>query len=131
MLRDMLRRADMIEIFEYDGDAPRSWVRLEDPREWEGLDDDVRFARSFWGFSSAPAGAVVVQMIRDRQRYGVVEVRGDGCLHVRKAARWYKMPIEGAFEERVRSLLERKGAPLPPRDAKPPSSVPPENRFRY
>lgn len=121
-LRQMLRDADEIEIFRLVDDTPTRWIRLSDPELWRPLPEMIEFKARYWEFSRPPTDSIVFQVIRAKERYGAWEVRGDGHLHIRKAARWYRMPIAGGFEERVRSLLAERGSDLerartPPRAA--------------
>lgn len=132
-VRRMLADADTLEIFRYQADAPSRWVRFP-ANQGADLSGLVRFKEAYWRFSEPPTDSVVVQMIRDKVRYGVIEVRDDGCLHVRKAARWYKMPIEPGFEERVREMLAAKGEDLKPGEVQTrpvDKATPAKDRFRY
>lgn len=112
-LGDMLRKADSIEIFRLvDGKAVR-WIRLQEPNRWEDLPSKIAFKETFWKFSREPADAIVIQVFSHGERFGAWEVRGDDHLHIRKAARWYRMPAAPEFEAKVRQLLNEFGQDLP------------------
>lgn len=129
-LQQMLARADTIEIFRYVADRPERWVRLIDPKDFADLPERVHYQARFWQFSTPPVDSVVVQMIAQRERFGVIEVRNDGAIHLRKAARWYRMPVAPEFEMKVRAILAEKGRDLPGEPTKP-DSTPAAERFRY
>jgi hypothetical protein len=125
-LHAMLQAAQFVEIFQFSNGVPTRWVRFDDPRAWNDLSERIRYRGTFWGFSDEPRDAIVIQTIKDGTRYGAFEARGDGCLHIRKGARWYRMPVEPGFEVEARRLLEARGQDLPPgqmRDSVPKSSI--------
>lgn len=122
-LQQMLRSADTIEIFRWKDDAPRRWVRLTDPSLWADLADRLRFRATFWQFSTAPTDALVIQVFQQDRRFGAWEVRADGCVHLRKAVRWYRLPVEPGFAERLQQLLDERGADLPAADPEPSPST--------
>lgn len=112
-LRGYLERADKVEIFRWhDGRADR-WVPLSDPSQWQGLSDKIHYKQQYWLFSDEPQTAVVFQAFENGNRTAVFEVRGDGSLHLRKAARWYRMPVEPGFEEVVVQILHDQGKDIP------------------
>lgn len=113
-LKRFLRDAERVEIFRMVGDKPVRWANLTEPADWSELPDLVRYRAIYWEFSEEPTETVVIQTFQNQERRGAWEVRGDGCLHIRKSARWYKMPAEADFEKRVRELLADKGSDLPP-----------------
>lgn len=112
-VRQMLDDAELVEIFRFKDGKPTRWVRFDDPKQWSDLGPLLEFRATFWRFSDEPKDAIVIQTIKDRIRYGAWEVRGDGHLHLRKAARWYRMPVDPQFEIRVRQLLDEHGQDLP------------------
>jgi hypothetical protein len=114
-LRGLLDRAEAVEIFRFKDDVPVRWVRFEDPERWQGLSDAIRFQETFWRFSRPPEDSVVLQVFIGQARH-VWEVRGDGAIHLRKAVRWYKMPVEPEFEEKLRQLLAEFGEDLDPEE---------------
>ncbi|MFO0945904.1 MAG: hypothetical protein U1D30_08160 [Planctomycetota bacterium] len=112
-LQKLLRNADRVEIFRMVEGKPIRWVELTNPTDWSDLPERIHYQASYWEFSGEPRETVVVQTFQKKERKGAWEVRGDGCLHIRKSARWYKMPVEGEFEKRVLELLAKRGSDLP------------------
>jgi hypothetical protein len=112
-LNGMLADAEFVEVYRLVDNKPVRWIRMSRPEEWKGLIGSIRFKGRYWQFSTPPTDSIVTQAIVGKERLGAWEVRNDGHVHIRKAARWYKMPIEPGFEEQVRTLLEERGEDLP------------------
>lgn len=112
-LNGMLAEAEFVEIYRLVDNKPVRWIRLKSPEDWKGLLGSLRFKEKYWQFSTPPTDSVVTQSIVGKERLGAWEVRSDGHVHIRKAARWYKMPIEPGFEEHVRAILDERGEDLP------------------
>ncbi|QDU59438.1 hypothetical protein Pan216_02660 [Planctomycetes bacterium Pan216] len=124
-MRRLLRDAEMVEVFQWRDDQPVRWIRFKDPRHWSGLADKLTFREKFWRFSSPPDEAVVVQTLVDDDRTIAWEVRdGDEAIHLRKAVRWYRMPIEPGLADEVRRLLVEHGKDLDPNQDTSPSGAP-------
>lgn len=122
-LNRLLGQAEKLEIFRLVDNKPVRWIRLEKSEAWQNLVGAIQFQARYWKFSLPPTDSIVIQTINGDERDLAFEVRGDGNLHIRKAARWYKMPIEPGFEEKVRGILEEKGEDLPS-GQQPPESAP-------
>ena len=116
-LKKMIRDAEKVEIFRLRDDKPVRWVRLADRSEWIQLADEIVFRQQYWQFSLPPEDVIVFQVIRNGLRYGAWEVRGDGCLHIRKSGRWYRMYVDPGFEKRIRAILATKGEDLKPSES--------------
>lgn len=126
-LRSLLESADAIEIFRLKDDLPVRWVRSEDPKFWAGLSEKINYKERFWHFSLPPEDSVVIQAFVGSSRHAW-EVRGDGAIHIRKAVRWYRMPVEPEFEQQLRGLLQEHGSDLDPEEQRKrysPSYSPP------
>lgn len=114
-LRSLLRQGQAIEIFRFKDDIPVRWVRFEDPDKWASLENSIHYKAKFWQFSRPPEDSIVLQVFIDGKRH-VWEVRGDNSIHLRKAVRWYKMPVEPEFENLLRQILDEFGEDLDPQE---------------
>ena len=118
-LKTLLDRADHVEIFRFKDGSPTRWVRFDERHRWADLSELLRYRGTFWGFSREPKDTIVLQTIEGestKSRRLALEVRGDGRIHLRKAARWYRMPVEPEFEARIRELLREEGRDLTDED---------------
>jgi hypothetical protein len=117
-LLDRIAAADNLEVIHVRGGKALRFAILRDAGQWRALADGLRFKESYWGFSrqipdvETQAGrdleAWVVQGFKgEKQRVFAFEFRDDGGLHIRKAARWYRMSVEpGPFDWVKQSVAE-------------------------
>ena len=124
-LNRLLGQAETLEIFRLVDDKPVRWIRLEKSEEWQDLVGAIQFQARYWKFSLPPTDSIVIQTINGDERNLAFEVRGDGNLHIRKAARWYRMPIEPGFEEKARAILDEQGKDLTGDQPPSPTTSPP------
>lgn len=113
-LRTTLANADVVELVEFLGGQPVKYVKLEDvDKPWTKWASLLTFRQQYWSFGSAPGDSCLIQTFLSNQRTGAFEIRSDDCVYLRKAVRWYKMPIEPGLGDVVRGLLEKRGVPVP------------------
>lgn len=104
-LRRALREADALEVRWIVDGKTLSQRRIEDKETLRALADDLVYQQWFWRFADEPVRSIVVQTFQDQRPGLMCEVREQTGIYQRKAVRWYFMPVEPRFVDRVRGLL--------------------------
>lgn len=112
-LREALRRAETIELFILEDNVPTRLARLSEDADREALAGRLAYQERFWQFSGPPTKAIVISAIERDKTTVAFETRDDGAIHIRKAVRWYRMPVDLPFIQLTRELIATRGADIP------------------
>ena len=114
-LRNILDRADNLEVVELKAGKPTRFTLLKEKELWKDLSASIHYRQRYWLFSDEPDDSIVIQaFIGEKKRIGVFEIREDHCIHIRKAVRWYRMPVESGTLTWAQQLLDSMGKPVIP-----------------